>query len=140
MPRRSDARKCVLQMLYLVDQNAEADVHWIRNTIEEELSDDEVLIDFAWTLFTGVRQQLEQLDSRITGVAENWRIDRMAPTDRNVLRMGLFELTDIGTPAAVVLNECVELAKAFGTGNSQSFVNGVLDRLNKQNPPATGND
>lgn len=129
MPRRSDARKCVLQMLFVVDQNSDVDAHWVRTNVEEQLSDDAILIDFAWSMYTGVREQCADIDKRITEVATNWRIDRMAPTDRNVLRMGLFEMETMGTPAAVVLNECIELAKEFGTEHSQSFVNGILDKF-----------
>ena len=138
MPRRTNARKCALQMLYLVDQNPDADTHWIRSSVEEQLSDD-ALIDFAWHLITGVREQQSRLDEQITEVAANWRIDRMAPTDRNLIRMGLFEITETGTPLPVVLNECIELAKEFGTENSPSFVNGILDRLGQANQSATDN-
>ncbi|MFY9254954.1 MAG: transcription antitermination factor NusB [Fuerstiella sp.] len=136
MPRRSDARKSVLQMLFLVDQNPDADLHWIRNSIEEQL-DDEVLIDFAWSLFTGVRENREAIDERITAVSDHWKIERMAPTDRNVIRIGIFEIDRIGTPAAVVLNEAVELAREFGTEHSSSFVNGILDKLASQGRSAS---
>ena len=136
MPRRSDARKSVLQMLFLVDQNPDADLHWIRNSIEEQL-DDEVLIDFAWSLFTGVRENREAIDERITAVFDHWKIERMAPTDRNVIRIGIFEIDRIGTPAAVVLNEAVELAREFGTEHSSSFVNGILDKLASQGRSAS---
>ena len=131
MPRRSDARKCVLQMLFLVDQNPEADLHWIRNSIEEQL-EDELLIDFAWSMFTGVRENRDAIDGRITAVSDHWRVDRMAPTDRNVIRIGIFEIDKIGTPAAVVLNESVELAREFGTEHASAFVNGILDKLASQ--------
>ena len=136
MPRRSDARKSVLQMLFLVDQNPDADLHWIRNSIEEQL-DDEVLIDFAWSLFTGVRENREAIDERITAVSDHWKIERMAPTDRNVIRICIFEIDRIGTPAAVVLNEAVELAREFGTEHSSSFVNGILDKLASQGRSAS---
>ena len=130
MAGRSDARKCVLQMLYLVDQNSEADVHWIRTSMQEELEDD-TLFGFAWSLFLGIRENLDAIDGRITAVANNWRVDRMAPTDRNVIRMGMHEIEQLGTPTAVVINESVELAREFGTENSSSFVNGILDKLSK---------
>jgi len=115
-------------MLYVADQNPEVDIHWVRENVEERLSED-VLIDFAWTLITGVREQQSVIDERIAAVAANWRVERMAPTDRNVIRMGVFEIETVGTPAAVVLNECVELAREFGDENSPSFVNGILDKL-----------
>ncbi len=128
MPGRTDARRCVLQMLYLADQNPDADIHWIRHSVSEKLGDAE-LFDFAWALITGVRSQRDQIDDQITKVADNWRIDRMAPTDRNVIRMGCYEMQHIGTPKAIVMNEAVELAKEFGTEHSSSFVNGILDRI-----------
>lgn len=128
MPGRSDARRCVLQMLYLTDQNPDADVHWIRNSMDEQLGEP-LLADFAWQLFTGVREHQAALDQQITAVAANWSLDRMAPTDRSVIRLGCYEMQHVGTPAAVVLDEAVELAREFGTQNSSSFVNGILDRL-----------
>jgi len=131
MPRRRDARQFALQMLFLVDQNEDADVKWIREKLEVDLKDPAVS-QFAWRLFSGVREARDQLDAAITEVAANWRIDRMSITDRNVLRMGLFALTDVGTPAAVVLDESIEIAKEFGSENSGGFVNGILDKLASQ--------
>ena len=128
MPRRSDAGKCALQMLYLLDQNSDADLQTVRATVELDLGNEE-LIEFAWRLITGVRESQDELDRQITNVAQNWRIDRMAPTDRNTIRAGLFEMQQLGTPAAVALNEAIELARAFGTENSAAFVNGILDKL-----------
>lgn len=137
MAGRSDARKCVLQMLFLVDQNPDADLHWIRNSVEEQLND-ETLVNFAWSLFTGVREQRDAIDEKITAVSDHWRIDRMAPTDRNVIRIGIFEIEKIGTPSAVVLNEAVELAREFGTEHSSAFVNGILDKLATQGQKPAG--
>jgi N utilization substance protein B len=115
-------------MLYLLDQNSDADLQTVRATVELDLGNEE-LIEFAWRLITGVRESQDELDRQITNVAQNWRIDRMAPTDRNTIRAGLFEMQQLGTPAAVALNEAIELARAFGTENSAAFVNGILDKL-----------
>ncbi len=128
MAGRSDARRQVMQMLYLVDQNPDADLRRIENSIRQELNNP-ALSDFAWKLFCGVLQAREQLDRRIRATASNWRLERMTITDRNVLRLGLFEMEQYGTPAAVVLNECIEMARDFGTEQSASFVNGILDKL-----------
>lgn len=128
MPGRTDARRTALQMLYLIDQNPEADVRRIREEINSQLSD-ETLSDFAWKIFTGVRELRASLDEQISAVAQNWRLERMAPTDRNALRLGLYEMTRLDTPPPVVLNECVDLAKEFGSANSGAFVNGILDKL-----------
>ena len=70
------------------------------------------------------------LDGRITEASSHWRIERMARVDRNLLRLGTWELQSRSdVPRAVILDEAVELAKAFGTEDSSSFVNGVLDRI-----------
>lgn len=128
MNRRSDARKIALQMLYLVDQNNEQDLHWIRKKIEDDL-ENEQLSDFAWDLFSSVREHQSSIDEQIVNVAKNWKLHRMAITDRNLLRLGVCEIQFIKSPIPVVLNECIELAKEFGTENSASFVNGLLDKL-----------
>ncbi len=117
-----------MQMLFLVDQNPDADLRRVERAIRRELNNP-ALSDFAWTLFCGVLQAREQLDGRIRATASNWRLERMTITDRNVLRLGLFEMEQCGTPAAVVLNECIEMARDFGTEHSASFVNGILDKL-----------
>ncbi len=117
-----------MQMLFLVDQNPDADVRRIQSSFESELKNPE-LVEFAWTLFRGVRESQEKLDELIRRTASNWRLERMAITDRNILRLGAFEMRHFGTPAPVVLNESIEMARQFGTENSASFVNGVLDKL-----------
>jgi N utilization substance protein B len=89
--------------------------------------------EFAHALVDGVRRHRADLDARIAHAATNWNLHRIAPTERNVLRIGIYELLlrpDI--PAAVTINELVELAKRFGTEKSGGFVNGVLDKVNTQ--------
>jgi N utilization substance protein B len=78
----------------------------------------------------GVWERREEIDGLIRGAAENWRIERMALVDRNILRLGAYEIRhgrDI--PYAVAINEAVELAKRFGAEESGGFVNGILDRI-----------
>ena len=87
------------------------------------------LIEFARTLVAGVRRNRGELDELLGQTADNWRIERMAATDRNVLRLGACELLYTETPGAVVINEAVELAKRYGTAQSAPFVNGILDKL-----------
>lgn len=115
-------------MLFLIDQNPDAEMRRIRSTIESELKDPS-MADFAWKLFSGVYNVRDSLDAQIRATATNWRLERMATTDRNVLRLGLFEMQHFGTPGAVVLNESIELAREFGTEHSAGFVNGILDKL-----------
>ena len=70
-----------------------------------------------------------KLDAKIEIIAQNWSLRRMAPTDRNALRLGAYELLYTQTPPRVVIDEALELAKLFGSGQSAQFVNGILDRL-----------
>jgi N utilization substance protein B len=69
------------------------------------------------------------LDTLLTKTADNWSLERMAATDRNVMRLGAFEILYTQTPGAVAINEAVELAKRFGTAQSAQFVNGILDKF-----------
>jgi N utilization substance protein B len=128
MAGRSDARRFALQMLYLLDQNPEADKDRVQIELRKQFIE-EPLRQFTWSLISGVVASRDELDDVICRTATNWRLDRMAPTDRNVLRMGLYEMTKMGTPAAVVIDESIEIAREFGTENSSSFVNGILDKL-----------
>ena len=84
---------------------------------------------FARELVVGVVAHGEELDERLRAVARNWRIERMAHVARNLLRLAAFEILYQGTPAAVAIDEAVELAHEFGDDASPRFVNGVLDAL-----------
>ena len=128
MPRRSDARKTAIQMLYLLDVNPDVPLEQIQNTIADDLPKPDHR-EFAEQLVSGVRADLSQIDQLIEGIAQNWRIERMALTDRNVMRLAIYEMHQMGTPSAVAINEAIDLAKAFGTESSASFVNGIIDRL-----------
>jgi N utilization substance protein B len=87
---------------------------------------------FAEELVKGVARERATLDLRLAGVARNWRLERMAHVDRNVLRLAAWEILFGGTPAAVAIDEAVELAREFGDESSSRFVNGVLDALRKE--------
>jgi len=128
MSRRSKSREVALQMLYQQDLNPDMDYHTVRDLIRAQLHDEE-LYEFAWFLFVGVMEHRTEIDARIEAIAQNWSLKRMAPTDRNVLRIGAFEMLHMRTPARVVIDEALELAKRFGSAQSSQFVNGILDRL-----------
>ncbi|MBT4865188.1 MAG: transcription antitermination factor NusB [Planctomycetaceae bacterium] len=128
MARRSKAREVALQMLFQRDINPDVDIRDVRNMMGERLGNED-LLDFGWSLFVGVMECAAQLDDAIQQVAENWTLQRMAPTDRNVLRLGAFELLQTDMPHRVVIDEAIELARKFGTAQSPQFVNGILDRL-----------
>ena len=87
------------------------------------------LVEFSRRLVEGVTGHRTDLDEKIASAAENWSVGRMAATDRNLLRLGCFELYYTDTPVKVVIDEAVELAKRFGGAQSAQFVNGILDKL-----------
>ena len=128
MARRTKAREVALQMLYQLDLNPDVKGPTVRLMIAEQIPEED-LRTFAWQLFAGVMEWRPILDQRIEGVAENWTLARMSATDRNVLRMGAFELLYTDTPHRVAIDEAIELARKFGTAQSAQFVNGLLDRL-----------
>lgn len=128
MSRRSLAREIALQILYQHDLNPDMPIEAVRENVQTRLEDEE-LARFCWSLYTGVIAHRDELDARIEEVAKNWSLRRMAPTDRNALRIGVYELTHSDTPPRVAIDEAIELAKKFGNAHSPQFVNGILDRM-----------
>jgi len=128
MARRSKAREVVFQVLYQDDLNRRTDPALGDALLRQRLNSDE-LLEFARSLVAGVRRHGGDLDERIAEAAENWSLERMAATDRNVLRLGAYEILHADTPNRVAVDEAIELAKRFGGAQSAQFVNGILDRL-----------
>lgn len=92
---------------------------------------------FAKSLVCGTVGCQPELDALLSAHAKNWRISRMAAVDRNVLRLACYELTRTDTPASVILDEAIELARRFGSDRSPGFVNGVLDAVARAVRPGT---
>lgn len=128
--KRTHAREVALQLLFQHDFNAAVQRAEVVRHAREQLKDAD-LEAFALALYDGTREKLADIDARLTQAAENWRLERMDGIDRNILRLGTHELDRAEVPPGVVLNEAIELAKRFGSADSPGFVNGVLDRLNK---------
>jgi N utilization substance protein B len=129
MTRRSRAREVALQLLFQRDHNPAVDRTAIERFVHDRLRA-AALEPFCLSLYDGVTTNLEQIDTRLAAAAENWRLQRMAGVDRNVLRLGAYELLLApDTPASVALDEAIELARRYGSAESPGFVNGVLDRL-----------
>jgi N utilization substance protein B len=99
---------------------------------------DPALVEFTRSLVAGVREHRELLDGRIAAAAAHWSLERMAATDRNLLRLGAYELLHTETPPKVAVDEAVELAKRFGGAQSAQFVNGILDNLLHQGAKRLG--
>jgi N utilization substance protein B len=131
-PRRK-AREYALQMLFQwdithdnVDQIA---VTFFQNQDEETVA----VAAFARALVAGTVEHVEEIDRLIQRHADNWRLDRMAVVDRNVLRLATQEfLYDKETPRTVVINEAIEIARRFSTQESPQFINGILDSIKKE--------
>ncbi len=129
MPRRSRARSVVLQTLYRTDFDADQDIAVDHAFLNRRLASNTELVEFAIDLLHGVLEHRDELDGQLEEKTQNWSLSRMAATDRNVLRLGAYEILHTDTPRSVVINECVELARRFGTKQSAQFVNGVLDQI-----------
>lgn len=89
---------------------------------------------FAAELVNGTIQHIEEVDERIRRHAEHWRMERMPAVDRNILRLAVYELMHGLTPAAVAIDEALELARKFSSEESVQFVNGVLDAVHRELP------
>ena len=129
MTRRSRAREVAIQLLFERDHNANPQRPQIESFVQGRLREPE-LRAFCLALYDGVVTNQPEIDRRLTEAAENWRLARMAAVDRNVLRIGAYELLQCkDTPPAAVLDEAIELARRYGAADSPAFVNGVLDRI-----------
>jgi N utilization substance protein B len=128
MVRRSLAREVALQLLYEEDLNPQRDPQTATEFVADRIREAE-LQQFARDLVTGVRTKRDQIDRLISEIAEHWTIERMSPIDRNILRLGAYELLFTDVPPKAALDEAIELAKRYGTAQSSQFVNGILDRV-----------
>ena len=118
-----------MQVLYEDDLNPDRNPEAGDAFLCNRLLQDQESIDFARSLVAGVRKHKAEIDRQLVERADNWTMERMAVTDRNILRMGAYEMLFGGTPQRVAINEAVELAKRYGGKQSPHFVNGVLDRF-----------
>lgn len=135
MGKRRDGREAAVQFLFahelhaehtLAEQNAFWEIHSAKATVRA----------YAEELIKGVLDNLEQIDAVISPVVENFRIQRLANVDRNILRVAVYELLHVpGVPAPVILNEAIEVAKNLGGNESGAFVNGVLHKIAKSIRP-----
>ncbi len=137
MKRRSRAREVALQLLFQFDNNGKTTLDAVVPFATQRLREP-ALVKFCMALYDGVSQNVKDIDARLAKAAENWRVARMTAVDRNILRIGAYELLfQPDTPPAVAMDEAVELARRFGTADSSAFVNGVLDRLRRDAAPPT---
>ena len=128
MATRRKAREVALQAIFEQEFNDCSQAHSLR-FIARRLERHPRLADWSAELFLGVVDNLEQLDQQLDKLLNNWKMERVFAADLALLRMAAYELLFTETPAAVVINEAIELAKRFGHAKSHQFINGVLDRL-----------
>ena len=127
---RRESRRLALQVLYAADLAPRATrPRRVFDRVAENFDLHPGALAFAKELVCGTMAARDAIDARIAAHARNWRIDRMAAVDRNLLRLAVYELLHTDTPAQVVINEAVELAHDFGGERSPAFVNGVLDAV-----------
>jgi N utilization substance protein B len=132
MGSRRKARECALQMLFQWDITHDT-IEQIQATFWDGQDEPEETRVFADALASGAIASVEKIDALIGRHAENWRLDRMAVVDRNILRLATYEfLHDAETPKTVVINEAIEIARRFSSQESPQFINGILDSIRKE--------
>lgn len=134
MGARRQGREIALQVLYQMDATPPIPADEALRLYFAHLSEtaEPKVRAFAEQLVQGVFSHLDEIDRTIRQYSQNWRLERMARVDRNILRLASFELLfSTEVPKEVVLDEGIELAKRFGTEESASFINGVLDRIGR---------
>jgi N utilization substance protein B len=129
MGTRRKAREVALQVLFQIDVS-QVDVDEAVELFWNNFEAPENVREFSTHLIKGTHSQLIKIDELIKSCSENWSLDRMSKVDKNILRLAVFELVycdDI--PPKVTLNEAIDLGKYYGSENSGSFINGILDAL-----------
>ncbi|MBI3540930.1 MAG: transcription antitermination factor NusB [Deltaproteobacteria bacterium] len=132
MGHRHKAREFAIQVLYQIEMQAAEpkavfDLFWRSEEVQEDIQ------SFTTSLVDGVYRNRSEIDQLVEKNSHHWRLPRMAVVDRNILRLGVYELLYLhDIPTSVILNEAVELAKKFGTEDSGAFINGILDRVAKE--------
>jgi N utilization substance protein B len=131
MGTRRKSRELALQILYQIDMsNVEATAAF--DLFCQHFEGSKKSRPYALHLVRGVVERADEINALIARHAKNWRPERMSIIDRNILRVALFEMCfQDEVPACVVINEAIEVAKRFGTEESASFVNGILDAVSK---------
>jgi len=128
-PRRQ-AREAALQVLYAIDSGADVDVERALAAYWANLDGPAAGRPYGDQIVRGVTAKREAIDETLRGASSNWRLERMARIDRNLLRIGLWEMLHGGeVPPQVAIDEAVELARTFGAEGAYAFVNGILDKI-----------
>ena len=130
MATRHHARMAVVSLLYAYDLGNQSIAEYTDEILEEKKIRNKQR-DFALDLFRGVMDQLETVDKAIVTHLKDWDFERLGSIERATLRLGAYEILNTELDSAVIINEAIEVAKAFGTEQSPKFINGVLDAIAK---------
>ena len=130
MRKRTKSREIALKILYaweITDDSLDISCEeYMKNNNSEE----DVVVEYAERLVSGIGSNIKKIDEMILSHATNWRLDRMATIDRNIIRIASFELVFMeDIPPKVAINEAIEMAKKYGSRDSGNFVNGILDKI-----------
>jgi N utilization substance protein B len=136
---RRKSRELCLQSLFQVEYESKGSMHLEKAPVlvmDQLLAHFEIDIsakDYALILFEGVLKEQTTIDSMLSAQSDRWKIERMSVVDRNVLRIAIFELKYLSddVPRNVAINEAIEVSKKYGSSESGSFVNGILDQINR---------
>ena len=135
VPRRRIMREFVFKVIYQYDFTRDNVDEIFNYTLENDILDPESVKE-AWEFVKGIVESIDEIDALIKAHLINWTFERLSSIDKNILRLGTYELLfkdDI--PIEVTLNEAIEIAKKFGSEKSGKFVNGILDRIAKEHAP-----
>lgn len=130
MATRHQARMAVVSLLYAYDLGNQTIADFSDEILEEKKIRNKQR-DFALDLFKGVTEHLEEIDEAIVKHLKDWDFDRLGSIERATLRLGGYEIMFGELDSAVIINEAIEVAKAFGSEQSPKFINGVLDAISK---------
>lgn len=132
---RRQAREMALQILFSSEFTSHITLNQLMNVFDSQV--DQETKDYAETLISGVRDNADKINQMIQQSSRHWKIDRMPTVDRNILRICVFEMMISPNPLKenIAIDEAIELAKKYGTTDSSSFVNGVLDHVSKTKWP-----
>ena len=133
MRKRTRSRELALQVLYQFDARGSDAVEQMDHFLQSEEVDEAEVHEFTRKLVKGTIEARDSIDEMLSAAAENWKLHRMAIVDRNILRMAVYEMLHIEEiPAKVSINEAIELGKRYSTKQSGSFINGILDRIRRE--------
>lgn len=136
MPSRRRSRQRALQILYLWDVRRQPVPDALEAYFDSLYSEESRVRpprdSFVEQLVRGAVDHVADIDERITRHAEHWRIERMPTVDRNILRLAVYEMMHADTPAPVVIDEALELARRYSGEESVQFINGVLDAIHRE--------